>query len=132
MAAPQRPHSAPASHTPVAPTGHPSKVDRSGPPAPKRVLSAEQVAAIRAVMQIFVEDDLAGGMPADRQLLCDACAVEQPAPGFIKYDQHLVCNNCALEYEIARAEGVVPSAGEWVRLQGKRGRRRRPALMRIV
>jgi hypothetical protein len=78
-------------------------------------LSPEQTAAIRAVMHIFVEDDLASGVSADQKLACDACRTEQQAPGFIQYDRHFVCNSCAGDYEIARAEGKVQSAADFVR-----------------
>lgn len=81
----------------------------------ERTLSAEQVAAIRAVMRLFVEDDLANGVAPNKRMLCDACQTAQPSLGFIEYDRHLLCNGCATEYEVARARGLALSAGQYVR-----------------
>lgn len=80
-----------------------------------RALTPEQVAAIRAVMHLFVEDDLANGVPAEKRMYCDACQKPRPALGFIQYDRHLMCNACAIEYEVARARGLALSAGQFVR-----------------
>jgi hypothetical protein len=81
----------------------------------ERSITPEQVAAIRSVMQVFVHDDRASGVPADKQMFCDACQTGRPARGFIQYDRHMVCNECAIDYEIARARGLVLSAAEFVR-----------------
>jgi hypothetical protein len=80
-----------------------------------RTLTPEQVAAIQAVMRLFVEDDLANGVAAQKRMYCDACQQAQPALGFIQYDRHLMCNTCAIEYEVARARGMALSAGQFVR-----------------
>lgn len=82
---------------------------------PMRPLSPEQVTAIRAVMQLFVEDDIANGVSPQKRMYCDACQKLQPALGFIEYDRHLLCNGCAIEYEVARARGLALSAGQYVR-----------------
>jgi hypothetical protein len=87
---------------------------RAAPPA-GRVLTPEQVAAIRSVMRLFVEDDLANGVSASKRMYCDACQQPQQALGFIQYDRHLLCNACAVEYEVARARGLALSAGQFVR-----------------
>jgi hypothetical protein len=84
-------------------------------PQAVRTLAPEQVAAIQAVMRLFVEDDLANGVSAQKKMYCDACQRPQPALGFIQYDRHLMCNTCAIEYEVARARGLVLSAGQFVR-----------------
>jgi hypothetical protein len=80
-----------------------------------RALTPDQVAAIRAVMRLFVEDDLANGVPSGKRMYCDACQQAQPALGFIQYERHLMCNGCAVEYEVARARGMALSAGQFVR-----------------
>lgn len=80
-----------------------------------RELSAAQVAAIRAVMQLFVEDDIANGASATQTIDCAVCMAPRPSPGFIQYDHHLLCNDCAAAYEIARARGEVMTAAEYVR-----------------
>ncbi len=80
-----------------------------------RNLTPEQIAAIRAVMRLFVEDDIANGVPLERRMYCDACQKPQSALGFIQYDRHLLCNPCAVEYEVARARGLALSAGQFVR-----------------
>jgi hypothetical protein len=87
---------------------------RVAPPA-VRALRPEQAAAIAAMMRLFVEDDLANGVPPTRRMNCDACQRLQPAAGFIQYDRYLFCNGCAIDYELARARGLALSAGQYVR-----------------
>ena len=84
-------------------------------PTAIRVLSPGQVTAIRAVMRLFVEDDLEHGVSPQDSIHCDACRTAQPAPGFIRYDGDLLCNPCAVDYEIARASGLVLSAHQYIR-----------------
>jgi hypothetical protein len=81
---------------------------------PPRPLSAEQVAAVRTVMRLFVEDDLAAGVTPDERDVCDACRKERPAAGAIHYDDVYLCNACATEYELARLRGQVRDAGQFV------------------
>lgn len=88
---------------------------RRQPGQPGRPLTKSQVAAIRAAMQLFVEDDLAKGITADRRLYCDACQGVRAAAGFIQYNRYQVCNACAIEFEIAHARGVAASPGQFVR-----------------
>lgn len=80
-----------------------------------RVLTLEQVAAIRSRMRLVVEGDLADGVAHRDRLYCDGCQRPQLAPGFIAYDQYSFCNGCAIEHEVARARGLVLSAGQFVR-----------------
>lgn len=82
---------------------------------PAHQLSASQLAAIRAAMQLFIDDDLASGVAPDHKLYCVACERVRPAAGFIQYTRYLVCNGCAIEYEIARARGLTGSIGQYVR-----------------
>ncbi len=84
-------------------------------PAVNRVLTPAQVSAIRAIMALFVEEDLANGVDPARRMYCDACGRHQPAPGFVQYDRYTLCNRCATEYEIAHARGIALSAGQFVR-----------------
>jgi hypothetical protein len=65
-----------------------------------------QVAAVRSVMQLFVEDDLARGVTRHSRLWCVACASQQQAPGFVRYDGYWFCNPCATSYELARLSGT--------------------------
>jgi formate dehydrogenase maturation protein FdhE len=83
-----------------------------------RVLSSAQLAAIHAVMHLFVDDDLAAGVSPHTRIHCDACVGPRPQPGAIRYERYLLCNGCATEYEVARIRGVVAAAGQYVR--GKR------------
>ncbi len=78
-------------------------------------LTLAQVAAIRAVMQLFVEDDLAQGASPDRRFYCAACQRPRPMPGFIPYGRYQVCNACATEYEVARARHRELTIGQFVR-----------------
>lgn len=104
--------------TPRASRGQMGRVigrrNRTSAPVERRLTTA-QVVAIRSVMRLFVEDDLANGMPADKRMYCDACQRPRQALGFIQYDRHLLCNACAVEYEVARARGLALSAGQFVR-----------------
>ena len=78
-------------------------------------LSRSQTLAIRAAMQLFVDDDLAKGISLDQRLYCAACERPRPAAGFIQYSRYHVCNSCAIEYEIAHARGLTASPGQYVR-----------------
>src|SRR5215207_1011061 len=64
-----------------------------------KMLSADQLMAIAAVMRLFVEDDLVNGVSSERTIACDACGAMRPAPGFIRYEQRQLCNSCATAYE---------------------------------
>ena len=78
-------------------------------------LSKSQLDAIRAAMELFVQDDIAQGLSPDKRLYCEACERTRPAAGFIQYDRYLFCNACATEYEIARARGLAANPGHYVR-----------------
>lgn len=74
-----------------------------------RGLTPGQIAAVRSAMQLFVEDDLARGVPDMRGLYCGACDRIRPSPGFIHYKEdgaaYPLCNACATAYELARLDG---------------------------
>jgi hypothetical protein len=78
-----------------------------------RLLTPAQIHAIRAAMQVFVEDDLAGGASAASRW-CDHCRTPRPAAGFITYDGGDLCNDCATEYELARATGRVNDVAAFI------------------
>ena len=80
-----------------------------------RTLTAQQTAAIRAVMRLFVDDDIAKGVSHDQRLHCDACERARPAPGYIRYDGRVFCNSCAIEYELARARGLIRTVTQFLR-----------------
>jgi hypothetical protein len=85
-------------------------------PVPQgRTLSVSQIQAIRTAMALFVEDDLAGGALPSQRLYCDACERVRPAAGFVRYQRYNFCNICATEYEVARARGVLSTAGQYLR-----------------
>lgn len=75
---------------------------------------ATQETAIRAVMQLVVEDDRAAGWSARQRLHCDACRRPRPAPGFLTYDGRRFCNRCATSFELAHLYGEAPSAWAFV------------------
>lgn len=72
-------------------------------------LSEGQLQSIRAVMRLFVEDDLASGITPDARRYCPGCKRDQSAAGFIQYGERAACNDCATAYEIARVSGEVTS-----------------------
>ncbi len=78
-------------------------------------LTPRQRAAVRAVMRLFVEEDLARGVSPRQRLHCSACRRPRPMPGFVRYGEHLLCNECATAYEVARLCGQVRCANEFVR-----------------
>ncbi len=80
-----------------------------------RRLTENQLAAMVYVMRLFVEDDLALGVPASATILCPACEAQRPRAGAIPYDRYLVCNECATEYEIARVTAGPLSIGQYLR-----------------
>jgi hypothetical protein len=82
---------------------------------PRHPLTQKQVAAIRSVMRLFVEEDLGNGIQPDERTFCDACQEVRPLAGTIPYGRYLLCNACATEYEVARTGGLVPTAGRFVR-----------------
>ena len=79
-----------------------------------RTLSPGQVEAIVSLMRLFVEDDLANGVPPTRMMRCAACRLSCPAPGFIRYDGHELCNPCATDYEVRRTRGDVRRIGAYL------------------
>ncbi len=98
-------------------------------PRAVRELSAEQITAIRTVMQLFVEEDEERGLSSRHTVDCGACGKLQPAAGSITYEDLTLCNACALDYELGRASGQVRNAAEYARLRHGRPQRR-PATAR--
>ena len=95
-----------------ATTGEPAR--RSNLAVVGRVLTAEQVSAVRAIMRLFVEDDLAKGVSPARRMRCVACADWRSAPGFIRYERLDFCNDCASAFETARLRGLVRTAAQYL------------------
>ncbi len=86
--------------------------------APTRVVhppTARQVAAVRTVMQLFVDQDLESGVSPRRVMRCARCGQLRPLPGFLLYDGVRFCNRCATEYELARIGGQARTASEFLR-----------------
>ena len=84
-------------------------------PEHKRRFSRRQTATVRTAIQLFVEDDIASGRPANQRRYCDACQETQPAVGFIRYGRFDLCKACATGYELARGHGLALSIGQYVR-----------------
>lgn len=99
-----------------------------------RRFTGVQVAAIRSVMRLFVEDDLANGVPYGERGYCDACRRSRPRAGFIRYEGYRLCNRCATDYELARGSGWVVSVGRFVadRHAGRVEDRQAPAACRAT
>ena len=85
-----------------------------------RALTAEQVSAVRAIMRLFVEDDLAKGVSPARRMRCVACADWQSAPGFIRYERLDFCNDCASAFETARLRGLVRTAAQYLEAEQRK------------
>ena len=85
-----------------------------------RALTAEQISAVRAIMRLFVEDDLAKGVSPGRRMRCIACADWRSAPGFIRYEQLDFCNDCAGAFETARLRGLVRTAAQYLETEQRR------------
>ena len=85
------------------------------PSSAARQLNETQLAAIRAAMQLFVDDDVDRGVTPGQRLFCDACERVRAAAGCIQYDRYLLCNACGIEYEVAHARGLTVSPGQYVR-----------------
>ncbi len=92
----------------MARSANPASVPRDHPP------TARQVAAVRAVMQLFVEEDLESGVSPRRQMRCTRCARPRPLPGFLLYDGVRLCNACATDFELARIRGTARTAAEFL------------------
>jgi hypothetical protein len=92
--------------TPRRPGPESLRMTNVGPFGGRR-LSEEQVCAVRAAMQVFVQDDREAGPGRTRPRWCDRCRLERPGAGFITYDGVDICNACATTYEIVRMEGRV-------------------------
>ena len=88
-----------------------------------RNLTAAQVRAIRTVMQIFVEEDLAFGTRRSAQRWCVRCEGDRPGAGSIDYECGSFCNPCATDYELARARGVVRTPHEFLAITPTNGGR---------
>jgi formate dehydrogenase maturation protein FdhE len=84
-------------------------------PAKARRLSRSQLTAICTAMAVFRTDDLARGVPEPARTYCDACQGPRPLAGALRYDRYLLCNTCATAYEVARARGLLATAGQFVR-----------------
>jgi hypothetical protein len=81
-------------------------------------LSRAQTQAVREVMRMFTEEDLAHGVARDARRSCERCRRERPAAGFIRYAGATLCNTCATAYELARLRHVAVSVTEWVQGDG--------------
>lgn len=104
-----------ASRKPHTADATPAYLDAGVIGVPAVALSSTQLAAIRAVMRTFVDDDLARGVSARARLCCPACQQARSLAGFIDYGRYQFCNRCATEYEVARLRSMVASPGQFVR-----------------
>ncbi len=96
-----------------------------------RPISASQLAAVRTIMQLFIDEDLTNGVSLSQRLLCHGCRLPCSMAGFLQYERYQLCNGCATEYEVARMRGVVASIGQYVREKqfSEAGRRALEALL---
>jgi hypothetical protein len=79
-----------------------------------RALTPNQIDAIRAVMRLFIDDDLGRGLDPHTTLYCDRCESAQPAAGSVRYGRFTFCNGCSTEFEIARGRGLIEHEGEFM------------------
>ena len=85
------------------------------PDAPAcRAVTPLQLAAARAVMRLFIKEDLAHGVSPTSRLFCCACQSQRPMPGFVQYGQAQLCNDCATKYEILRVSGILETVDQYL------------------
>jgi hypothetical protein len=80
-----------------------------------RALTPNQIEAIRAVMRLFVDDDLSRGLDPRSTLFCDRCEDQRAAAGSVRYGRLTFCNECSTEFEIARARVLVAAETEFAK-----------------
>ena len=79
-----------------------------------RLLTPRQTESARAIMRLFLKEDLAHGVPADQRLLCQCCGQTKWAAGYVLYGRSAFCNDCATELELSRLRGRCDSAAEFL------------------
>lgn len=79
----------------------------------KRTLTRREVQAVRNVMHLFRDDDLAQGVSRSARRWCACCNRPRPAAGFITYDALAFCNCCAVGFEFARLRHLARTAAEY-------------------
>lgn len=110
-------HDRPVEELPAqdAPRRHAAQRPLHGPTAAVgRALTPGQIASIRAVMRLFIDDDVAGGVDPRLTLFCNRCGTPRQAIGSVRYDRATFCHECCVEFEVTRARGLVESAAEYV------------------
>lgn len=112
----QGPRTKPPDEAPPLPGPYPARAAAGWPSLRRRTPTGAQIAAVRVVMRLFADDDLANGVSPERRQRCAACRSWQPAPGFVEYERLAFCNVCATAYEIDRLRGVIDAAPEYVAL----------------
>lgn len=81
---------------------------------PVHTLSRTQTQAVRAVMRLFAEEDLAHGVPRSARRVCERCRRPRPAAGFICYTGAALCNACATAFELARLRHAASTIADWL------------------
>jgi hypothetical protein len=97
---------------------------------PPNLLTRGQTLAIQAAMQTFVDEDRAFGRGVLQLRWCVYCQSDRPGPGFIAYECGDFCNACATEFELARAQRLVRTVGEFLEQRGDA--RPQPARMALA
>ena len=59
--------------------------------------------------------DLARGVSGT--VLCHNCGRPKPSAGTVYYSRYRLCNDCALRYELARANGDVQTAEDFIQTE---------------
>lgn len=106
---------APTPRRPVSNQHQPRSIAQVG-----RLLTPQQIASVHAIMRLFLEDDLARGVPFDHLLLCQCCGSTKWAAGYVLYGRSAFCNECAAEYEITRLRGHCDNAADYLALRADR------------
>jgi hypothetical protein len=97
-------------------------------------LTPGQLAAVREIMRLLVEEDLDEGVSPRFRVHCDVCHRPRQMAGFVLYEGLRMCNACATEYEIARLRRLVNSAEDFLAARADGARVERvcgPAAMRL-
>ncbi len=82
--------------------------------------TATQERAVREVMRLFADDDMARGVSDAEPAWCDRCAAPRSACGAIRYDRTALCNTCATAFELARLRGTAHTAAQFLEVQQRR------------
>lgn len=75
-------------------------------------LSHPETKAITRKVRSLMTQDLARGVSGS--VLCHNCGRVKPLAGTVYHSHYRLCNDCALSYELAKANGDVQNAEDFI------------------